>query len=94
MPAQKKTPKADSKRVIFRLLAEAGQVHLVGDFNKWDGSATPMNRNRDGEWVRRLDLEPGRYEYRFLVEGRWWNDPANQDLAPNPFGTFNNVLVV
>ena len=94
MAAQKKSQKANLKRVTFHLLAKAGKVYLVGDFNKWDRSATPMNKGKDRKWVRRLELKPGRYEYRFLVDGWWWNDPANKELAPNPFGSFNNVLVV
>ncbi|MDY6973201.1 MAG: glycogen-binding domain-containing protein [Thermodesulfobacteriota bacterium] len=39
-------------------------------------------------------LYPERYEYRFLVDGQWYNDPQNDLTCPNCFGTQNNVILV
>jgi hypothetical protein len=39
-------------------------------------------------------LFPGRYEYKFLVDGRWQIDPAGKQMCWNCFGTQNNVIEV
>lgn len=72
----------------------AQQVCIAGSFNDWQPDATPMTRRDDGQWVKELVLPPGRYEYRFLVDGEWADDPAATELIPNSFGTANAVLVV
>jgi hypothetical protein len=53
-----------------------------------------MIRLEDGKWAKELALPPGRYEYRFVVDGQWVDDPAATELIPNSFGTANAVLVV
>jgi 1,4-alpha-glucan branching enzyme len=73
---------------------DAQQVFIAGSFNEWRPSTTPMIRRSDGKWAGELKLAPGRYEYRFVVDGEWTDDPAATDLIPNPFGGANAVLVV
>jgi hypothetical protein len=41
-----------------------------------------------------LLLSPGEYEYRFLVDGQWKDDPMAKRYVGNPFGGFNCVLEV
>jgi hypothetical protein len=53
-----------------------------------------MIRLEDGKWAKELALPPGRYEYRFVVDGQWMDDPAATELIPNSYGTANAVLVV
>jgi 1,4-alpha-glucan branching enzyme len=72
----------------------ARQVCIAGSFNDWHPSVTPMIRLDDGKWAKELALPPGRYEYRFVVDGVWVDDPAAKELIPNSFGTANAVLVV
>lgn len=72
----------------------AQQVCIAGSFNDWHPSVTPMIRLDDGQWAKELALAPGRYEYRFVVDGQWVDDPAATEFIPNPFGTANAVLVV
>ncbi len=48
----------------------------------------------DGKWIKRLVLPPGRYEYRFVVDGQWLDDPAAKETVPNPLRGVNAVLVV
>ncbi len=72
----------------------AQQVCIAGSFNDWHPGATPMIRLNEGQWAKELALPPGRYEYRFVVDGQWADDPAAMELIPNPFGTTNAVLVV
>lgn len=72
----------------------AQEVAIAGSFNDWHPSVTPMIRLNDGQWAKELALPPGRYEYRFVVDGEWADDPAASELIPNSFGTANAVLVV
>ncbi len=79
----------------FKLFAPAAQeVFLVGDFCNWQGDDCPMRRLKDGSWKKSLKLNPGRYEYRFVVDGHWWTDPENPDRQENPYGQHNSVLII
>lgn len=73
---------------------DAQQICIAGSFNDWHPSVTPMIRLNDGKWAKELALPPGRYEYRFVVDGEWVDDLAATELIPNVFGTANAVLVV
>jgi 1,4-alpha-glucan branching enzyme len=42
----------------------AQNVHVVGEFNHWSTSATPMKRSKKGIFTTSLELNPGR-EYQF-----------------------------
>ena len=72
----------------------ADSVCLVGDFNDWDESATPMTPLKDGRFKVMLELEPeGEYEFRYLVNGEeWHNDWEADRYAPNPHGSENCVV--
>lgn len=72
----------------------ADRVFVAGSFNDWHPTVTPMIRLEGGKWAKELVLPPGRYEYRFVVDGQWMDDPAATELIPNPFGAANAVLVV
>jgi 1,4-alpha-glucan branching enzyme len=87
--------KTKTKKVQFEFLAsEALEVYLAGDFNNWDASANPMKKDRKGIFKKTLSLKPGRYEYRFLVDGNWENDPSCSNCVPNEFGSQNCVRLV
>ena len=74
---------------------DASAVFLAGSFNDWSESATPMNRGEGGIWSANLDLLPGRYEYKFIIDGQWCcspellTDPSRASCIPNTFGTTN-----
>ncbi len=86
---------AGVKEVEFQLEApDASQVFLAGEFNEWSPTATPMEKDEAGVWHVKLKLEPGKYEYRFVVDGTWMEDPANPDKVPNPYEGYNSVLTV
>ena len=83
---------APPREVTFALDAPgAAQVLLTGDFNDWTGS--PMEPLR-GVWTKVVKLSPGRYRYRYVVDGQWQTDPSNAAREPNPFGEYDSVLVV
>lgn len=95
MPRAKSEKKPKRRRVTFSLEApEAKEAMLMGDFNKWNPKAHPMKRIKGGVWEKIVTLPPGRYEYKFLVDARWQNDPKNDQVCPNSFGTQNNVLII
>ncbi len=71
----------------------AQAVSIAGTFNDWRPNASAMIAVADGNWVKELSLPPGRYEYRFVVDGEWVNDP-NAEQVRNSYGGFNSVLVV
>lgn len=81
--------------VCFELLSpEAREVFVAGSFNDWDPSATPMSEAGNGRWAKELVLSPGRYEYRFVVDGQWIDDPRANEFIANPHGGRNAVLIV
>ena len=87
------------ERVTFKLYApEAGNVSVAGSFNNWDIFSHPLKRSNhgkaDGGWQKAIYLEPGTYEYRFVVDGAWNDDPSCGELRANEFGSSNCVLRV
>ena len=79
----------------FTLMApEASEAYLVGDFNNWENGSHKMRKFKSGLHKKSLKLKPGRYEYRFVVDGNWWTDPANENRCPNAFGEENSVIEI
>jgi hypothetical protein len=86
------------KRVTFQLDAPgAGNVCVAGSFNDWDTLSLPLKQAAGGEdrrWQRIMYLEPGIYQYRFVVDGSWRDDPLCPGRVENEFGSCNSVLRV
>jgi hypothetical protein len=78
----------------FRLKGyrDASIVTLAGTFNNWNQSQLVCGHEGD-EWVCRVDLEPGYYTYKFIVDGNWVLDPDNPKTEVDDAGNTNNVLV-
>ena len=93
IPALK--PPQIEKRFIFHA-PEAKSVKVVGSFNNWiPTNDYLMEQREDGTWSKNITLAPGEYQYKFIVDGaRWVEDKNNSDVAINPFGDRNSVLVV
>ncbi len=71
------------------------EVHLVGDFNGWKVSNDSLLwQKEEGVWQKRIFLGPGHYRYKFVVDGRWVTDPANDRIEPNPYGDVDSVLEI
>lgn len=81
--------------VLFTFNAgpDVKQTWLAGDFNGWDPAAMPMIK-RAGLFVKRVALEPGEHQYKFLADGQWMTDPAAEIQVPNGLGTMNSVVRV
>jgi hypothetical protein len=79
----------------LRLPTDAREVVIVGDFNGWDETATPMvQQAQDGTWSAQVPLSPGRHVYAFVVDGRQWLvDPLAPQVPDAGFGPTNAVIV-
>lgn len=69
----------------------AGKVYLSGSFNAWSTLQTPMNW-ADSGWAVTVRLRPGKYTYKYIVDGRWINDPFNKLKESDTYHGFNNVF--
>ena len=85
-----------AREVAFILNSPGAEtVYLCGDFNEWFPAGLPMIQRGDGRlWEKRLLLPPGRYEYKFIVDGVWTHNPDAGTNVPNAFGSLNSVLEV
>lgn len=94
--AAAKSAKPAEKSVTFTLRADAGKtVYLAGCFNKWNPEGKKMlDKKNEGLYTTTVKLAPGRYEYKFVVDGTWCADPENLDYVQNEHGTLNSVLNV
>ena len=83
-----------NREVLFVVPAlDAKQVAVVGDFNGWE--ATPLSDdNHDGIWTANIPLSPGRYEYAFIIDGRWWGQDPLADEYVSSFGQYSSVRYV
>ncbi len=76
----------------------AGDVRIAGDFNGWvpDRGVRSLiaSEGQERVWTKVLTLEPGTYQYRYVVDGEWREDPTNPQTAPGPTGQPNSILHV
>jgi Glycogen recognition site of AMP-activated protein kinase/Domain of unknown function (DUF3471) len=79
----------------FRLsgYSDASIVALTGSFNNWNQSQYIFGREGN-EWVCRIDLEPGKHAYKFIVDGNWLLDPSNPNTEDDDYGVKNSVIIV
>jgi len=72
----------------------AQKVAITGDFLQWAPQGVPLSYDGREIWRTALDLPPGQYQYRLIVDGAWSDHPQAEKRVPNPFGSENCVLVV
>ncbi|MCH9022231.1 MAG: glycogen-binding domain-containing protein, partial [Planctomycetes bacterium] len=85
----------EGKIEFSALYPKAKKVQLAGDFNSWNPGKTNLsNINNNGRWNVELAIPAGTYTYRYVVDGRWQQDPYNNCSTTNPFGEMNSVLEV
>ena len=93
------TPSICSAEVQFSLKINDGKAHTVaiaGDFNNWDPQTNTLkDPEGDGIWTGTLQLEPGRYEYMFVLDGEeWFPDPNALRYVKDGFGNKNAILEI
>jgi len=74
----------------------AKQVQLLGSWDVWSSPGLMAIEVEPGIWQARQELpSPGRYTYKFLIDGRLWlDDPSNPHKTPDGFGGLNSILVI
>jgi chromosome partitioning protein len=88
-----------TREVIVRFKDEsAGDVRIAGDFNGWvpDRGVRSLiaSEGQTRVWTKVLKLAPGTYQYRYVVDGEWREDPSNPQSVPGPTGQPNSILHV
>lgn len=87
-------------KVTFRLDGQiadsAKNAFVVGEFNNWSTTATPMKRLKNGDFTATLDMESGReYQFRYLLaENHWENDPQADKEVDTPYGDSRNSVII
>jgi hypothetical protein len=87
---------ANGRLVVFYHDDAAQSVSLAGDFNGWDKTAHALAKDESGLWSTQIDApKPGRYNYKFVVDGQSWREDPNNGLkAVDGYGGLNSVLAV
>ena len=90
-----KTLVSKGARISLELVRPgAKKVCVAGSFNGWKPEQMPLAPMGNGRWVGDLAINPGKYEYLFVVDGQWLPDPNAKESVQNPFGGKNSVLTV
>ena len=85
----------DQSGVYFAVWApNARSVSVIGDFNQWNPQVNRMTKAKDGSFRARMKLPPGEFQYKFVVDGMWFSDPAAQAQVINQHGSLNSVIQV
>ncbi len=100
--AQQLTPVANTgeERIVLQdvtlsvYLPKATSVGVMGAFNDWDASRSPMTRGANGNWTITLRLPPGSYEYQYLTNGDTRMTDPTAPATDSEFGEANSVLTV
>ncbi len=85
----------ENKIIVAYKDPTAKNVQLAGDFNDWQPDKSIITeRDEDGMWFKAISLEPGKYEYRLIIDGKWKEDPNSVEYIVNDFGEKNSILRV
>ena len=94
-PISERFPALEEQEVVLTFFApDARMVGVAGSFNDWNPLANPLEHTSVGEWSVRLMLRSGQYEYRFVADGVWADDPQAGQRVANPYGGLNSVVNV
>ncbi|MDA3814360.1 MAG: alpha-amylase family glycosyl hydrolase [Candidatus Cloacimonetes bacterium] len=80
----------------FKYIPLTGSKHKVfiaGDFNNWNPEGLELTET-NGLYKISLELEQGRYEYKFIVDGNWTIDDSADEFSLDKFGNRNSVVYV
>lgn len=90
-----RTKQTTKKRVTFKLSApQAKTVLVTGSFCNWQTDSHHLKKGKSGFWKTTVSLPEGSYQYRFIVDGEWQDDPLCLERVPNGFGSENCILQV
>ena len=72
----------------------AKAIFVAGQFNNWSPTANPLKKDDTGIWTASISVKPGKYQYKFVVDGDWRLDPTCPDSADDGTGNMNSVKTV
>lgn len=92
----KSRPVCKVKFIAPKPITEKGKkVFLAGEFNDWDCHVTELKKQKNGDYATTMDLQPGEYAYRFVVDGEIWeNDYTADKYVPSGVCEAENSVVV
>jgi chromosome partitioning protein len=73
---------------------DAKEVYLAGEFNNWKLDEFSRMEQNNGCWSKSMNLNSGKYRYRFVIDGNWTEDPGNPLKQLNPYGAMDSLLEV
>jgi chromosome partitioning protein len=99
LPPERPVTVTDPREIVVRFRdGEASDVRIAGDFNGWvpDKGVRSLIESEGATriWTKILQLPPGTYQYRYVVDGEWREDPDNPEAVSSSVGGRNSVLVV
>ncbi len=88
--------KVKNGMVIFKYYnPSAKKVAVAGSFNDWSKDANVMKKGKNGYWILKIKLDPGTYQYKYVVDdNNWVPDPANDNTSDDGYGGINSVVEV
>ncbi len=75
----------------LRNFLDASRVVLSGSFINWSPTSLPMVKTDSG-WILTIALKPGKYWYKFIIDGNWRTDPDNLQNENDGLGNMNSVM--
>lgn len=69
----------------------ARKVMLAGSFNNWEPGTLAM-MSTDSGWIAAVKLGPGKYWYKFIIDGDWTVDTDNRLSENDGLGNVNSVF--
>lgn len=86
---------AQADQHAFELDAPAARaVYLAGEMTGWNDGKVPMRKGTDGKWRVTVELTPGQWLYKFVVDGRWLADPGSPDHDADGAGGQHSFIFV
>jgi 1,4-alpha-glucan branching enzyme len=81
-------------KVTFALPDSGEPVSVVGDFNGWDPTVSPLRRRSNGTRSVTVVLDSGKpYSFRYLANGRFFDETEADAWPPNGYGDTHSVIV-
>ncbi|MCC5878128.1 MAG: hypothetical protein JJU11_18060 [Candidatus Sumerlaeia bacterium] len=91
----KMSPMIEGRTVTFIVYnAEARNIAVAGTFNNWNQLTMYRNPSDRNMWGVRYELPPGRYMYKYIVDGEWQVDPENYTPVDDGSGNFNSSFII
>lgn len=81
--------------IVFSVFApEAKEVYVAGEFNNWSLDDNSRMAFNNGTWMKKINFFSGRYRYRFVIDGKWTEDPDNPVKEKNPYGDMDSLIEI